>query len=449
MLETLINLNESKTLEFKQNAKSLLPIVKAVVAFANTSGGYIIIGVDNKRKTVIGVENPLLEEERLASVIADSIAPLIIPDIQILSFRNKELLVIQVPHLAGPFYLKSAGIERGVYIRLGSTNRLADKETILSLQMLAKNISFDELPCHGAALNDIDNDVFDTNISPHLGKLSNKHYESLGVVVRQHNKLCPTNGGILLFGKDRFKWFPDSSIMCVCFASETQEEIIDQQEITTPLIQVHEAILAFIKRNTATGAKIQEIKREDIPQYPPQAIREAVINAIVHADYSQKGSHTRIAIFPNRIEITNPGGLTYGQTMEMALSGISRMRNRLIGRIFREVKLIERLGTGIKRMLSVYSKINAKQPHFEELNTHFRTILYATAIVPTILTPWEKSLLRELEMEKKLGTTAIAKLWQVSTRTARSRLAKMVDLGLIIRVATSPKDPYAVFKLNQ
>lgn len=448
MLESLIIQNESKTLEFKENTKSLSSIIKTVIAFANTSGGNIIIGVCDKNKRIIGVKDPLHEEERLASAIADSIEPLVIPDIQILSFRNKELLVIQVPHLVGPFYLKSAGLERGTYVRLGSTNRVADIQTILSLQMLAKNTSFDELPCVGATLADIDDEIIKSYLSPSFGEITRKQYESLGIITRQHNRQFPTNGGILLFARDRFKWFPDSSIACVCFIDETSEEIIDQQEIKLPLIMAHEEVLAFIRRNTKIGARIGESVREDLPQYPPKAIREALINAIVHADYSVKGSRIQISIFSNRIEITNPGNLPYGQTLELALSGISRMRNRIMGRIFREIKLIERLGTGLKRILSVYENAKTKAPFFQELNTYFRVTLYSIDTPAVNLTSWEKELLEKLSLELELSTTEIAKLWKVTTRTARTRLKKMVEIGLINRIATSVKDPYAVFKIK-
>lgn len=161
----------------------------------------------------------MLEEERFSSAIADSITPLIIPDTQILSFRKKELLVIQVPHMAGLYYLKSVGMEKGTYIRFGSTNRIADSETIISLQMLSKNILFDELPCLGAKENDLNDDIISTWLEPKFSDFSKKNYESLGILTRQSGKLLPTNGAILLFGNNRFKWFPDTMIMCVCFSS--------------------------------------------------------------------------------------------------------------------------------------------------------------------------------------------------------------------------------------
>lgn len=449
MLESLILQNESKTLEFKENTKSLTSIVKTVVAFANTAGGVIVIGVSNQEKRIIGIENPLQEEEKLANTIADSITPLIIPDIQISSIRNKELLVIQIPHLAGPFYLKSFGLEHGTYVRIGSTNRLADSTIILSLQMLAKNISFDELPCVGSTLVDIDDEIIQIYLSSMFRNITEKQYESLNIASRRHDKLYPTNGGILLFSQNRFRWFPDTSIACVCFADETHETIIDQQEIKSPLIMAHEEILTFIRRNTKMGAKIHASTREDIPQYPPQAIREAIINAIVHSDYSIKGSRIQIAIFSNRIEITNPGGLPYGQTMELALSGVSLMRNRVIGRLFREIKLIERLGTGLKRIISVYEKINAKSPLFEELNNHFRATLYSADTLAVNLELWEQQLIEKLTQQNHLSTTEIAKLWKVTTRTARTKLKKIVENGIINRVATSIQDPHAVFKLGK
>jgi len=448
MLELLITQNESKTLEFKENTKSLTSIVKTVIAFANTAGGTIVIGIKDKEKQIMGVEKPLFEEEKLSNTIADSISPLIIPDIQILNIRNKELLAIQVPHMVGPFYLKSAGLEYGTYVRLGSTNRLADSKIILSLQMLAKNVAFDELPCTQATLSDINQQLIQTSLAPTFNNITEKNYESLNIISKQHNQLYPTNGGILLFAPNRFPWFPDTNIACVCFANETHEEIIDHQEIKSPLILAHEEILNFIRRNTKMRAKIHASIREDIPQYPPQAIREAVINAIVHADYSIPGSGIQIAIFANRIEITNPGCLPYGQTLELALSGVSIVRNRVIARLFREIKLIERLGTGLKRIISIYDKMNAHPPLFEEINNYFRVTLYSSDNSIINLKLWEQQLIEKLTQENQLSTSEIAKIWEVSTRTARARLKKMTTNGLIKRIATSPKDPYAVFKLK-
>ncbi len=146
MIEQLLAENEGKTIEFKETARSLVGIMKTVVAFANSAGGTIIIGVKDKTKVLVGLPDILYEEERLANAITDSIFPLLTPDIDIQSIRGKELLIIHVPHSVGPYYLKSEGPERGVYVRFGSTNRSGDAEMLDSLRLLAKKVTYDELP---------------------------------------------------------------------------------------------------------------------------------------------------------------------------------------------------------------------------------------------------------------------------------------------------------------
>jgi len=120
----------------------------------------------------------------------------------------------------------------------------------------------------------------------------------------------------------------------------------------------------------------------------------------------------------------------------------------MMGRIFREVKLIEKLGTGLKRMISLYARIGGKAPVFQELNNHFRVTLFPSNAVDTTIEAWEQVLLAGLLTKNSMTPAEISKLWGVSTRTARTRLNKMIDSGKIVRVATAPKDPYAVYKLK-
>ena len=136
---------EGKTLEFKRDTSALKQIMRTIVAFANTAGGTIVIGLEDNGD-VVGVNDPLLTEEQLANSIADSIAPLIRPEIEILSTGGKSILCIQVSHWPGPFYIKSETEDRGVYIRLGSSTRQASPEFIAEMKRLGEGISFDRLP---------------------------------------------------------------------------------------------------------------------------------------------------------------------------------------------------------------------------------------------------------------------------------------------------------------
>ena len=109
-------------------------------------GGIIIVGIQDRTKAIVGIADPLDEEERLASAISDTIVPFLMPDIETQTFRNKEIIIIRVPHVVGPYYIKSEGLEKSAYVRFGSTNRVADRQTLETLKLLSKNISFDEMP---------------------------------------------------------------------------------------------------------------------------------------------------------------------------------------------------------------------------------------------------------------------------------------------------------------
>jgi ATP-dependent DNA helicase RecG len=442
MIEQLLAENEGKTIEFKETTRSLSGIMKTVVAFANSAGGVIVIGVKDKTKELVGLPQILSEEERLANAITDSILPLLTPDIEIQSSRGKELLIIRVSHGTGPYYLKSEGPEQGVYVRFGSTNRSVDAEMLDSLRLLAKKISYDELPHPQGKLDTKTiKDVFEW-----VGKRPTAQVlENLGIETSSSGKKYPSNGGVILFGSNRLQLFPDSLIRCARFAGSNREKILDQTDINLPLPLAADLIIAFIERNISKQGRIGRMQRVDIPQYPSVAIREAVMNALLHTDYAMTGCHIQIAIFDNRIEFTNPGGLPFGQTIEKALAGSSRIRNRVIARVFRDLHLIEQWGSGLRRIVEACRSQGLKPPLMEELNNQFRLILYSEQVEKVVLPPWAENLLEYLKKENAISAKTSMKLWKVSSRTARSRLKQLQEQGIIVRIGTSENDPSTTY----
>jgi ATP-dependent DNA helicase RecG len=448
MLELFLAQEEGKTLEFKENAGSLPRILQTLIAFANTSGGTLIVGIKDKTKEVIGVVDVLKEEERIANSIADNIVPLLVPSFQFYTWRNRDVLIISVTYAPVPYYFKSKGIEHGVYIRLGSTNRVADQATIAEIQRLAIHQGFDELPHFQAIQSDLDfsrgeeifsqvNKSFDLNVA-----------KSLHLLVRSQAEYLPSNGGLLLLGKDRQRFFPNAIIRCGCFSGTTKNQIIDQQDIDEILPFAVGKILSFIERNTAIKSEIGRMHRIDIPQYPKVVIREAIINAIVHADYTVRGANIQIAIFSDRLEITNPGGLPYGLTLEKALSGISQLRNRVIGHVFRELGLIERWGSGMGRMIEVCRQQGITEPKFEELDHYFRVTLYHDKQREMkVSISWQQDLIEYLKSHVDINAKAASIFWGVTGRTASVRLKEMVNDGFIVEVGTGPYDPKKKFIL--
>lgn len=157
-LSKILTSSEGKTLEFKRDTSALKQIMRTIVAFANTAGGIIVIGRDDNGD-IVGVEDPLQVEEQLVNSIADSIAPMLMPNIEIVSIESKYLLCVRVAHWPGPFYLKSEGLERGVYIRLGSSTHQVGPEFIAEIKRTGQGISFDRLARPELSIADLDAEI--------------------------------------------------------------------------------------------------------------------------------------------------------------------------------------------------------------------------------------------------------------------------------------------------
>ena len=439
---------KGKTLEFKENCLPLFKIVQTVVAFANTAGGALIIGVRDKTREVIGLSDPLKEEERLANAFADGIRPLMIPDIQFSSFRNRNLIIVSVPHAICPYYMRSEGPEKGVYIRLGSTNRRAGPDMIETIRRLSRNISFDEQPCTEINSEGIDFRAASEFFASVSRQLTPSISKTLGLIISQGGRDIPTQGAVLLFGKNRQQFFPDAVIRCARFQGTNTNRFLDHLEIDEHLPRAVETAISFIERHTMQATEIGRVCRRDIPEYPIHAVREAVINAIVHTDYAISGMNIKVAIFNNRLEITNPGFLPFGLTLKAALSGISKLRNRLIGRVFRELKLIEQWGTGLNRMISACKDQGLQPPLFEEIGATFRVTLFSQPAAVRKFPDWHAPLMAHLSENEQITTKKAARIWETSDRTARTRLRNLVKQGLLAEVGTGPKDPKKVYVLK-
>ena len=374
IFDQLITSPEGKTLEFKRDLSSPRPILKTLSAFANTAGGRLIVGVDNERH-IIGVEHPLDEEERICYLIADSIAPRLVPNVELMTIEGKTVLVVEV-FLSGlrPHYLKTEGPENGVYVRLGSTNRQADRELIAELRRTAEGIAFDELPMPEITVDDLDLATIKTLFGGDR-KLGEKELITLKLLTHEQGRIVPTKGAVLLFGKDRIRYFSDAWIQCGRFIGRDKADIFDHTELYDHLPQAVESIMLFLKKHAMRGADFSEIRRKDVWSIPLGILREVVINALVHADYSQRGAPTRIAFFDDRIEVENPGILLPGMTIEDMKQGVSKIRNSVIARVFRELGLIEQWGSGVRRIFKEAEELGLPEMKIVEIGMRLRFIV--------------------------------------------------------------------------
>jgi len=222
----LLKQPEGKTLEFKRDLSSPDGVLRSIVAFANTAGGTLLIGVEDKSRHVRGVKDPLATEERLANLVSDNIMPRLAPELEILSWRRTHVLAVQVfPSPSRPHYLRAAGLANSAYVRVGSTNRRADSEMIAELRRFARGESFDEQP-----LAELDSEALDFRVASELfapiRRLKTHDLETLKLIARHQGRKVPTVGGILLFGKERERYFPDAWIPAGRFQGNDRSHIV-------------------------------------------------------------------------------------------------------------------------------------------------------------------------------------------------------------------------------
>lgn len=254
-------------------------------------------------------------------------------------------------------------------------------------------------------------------------------------------RTVPTVGGILLFGKDREQLFPDAWIQAGRFDGTDKSRITDRAEIHSyPLHAVRDAI-AFVQKHSMLTAEIGSVKRVDRPSVPTVALREAIINAVAHADYAQRGAPIRVSVFDDRVEVENPGLLPFGLTIDDLERGVSKLRNRVIGRVFHELGLIEQWGSGVQRMISACRDAGLAPPTLEELGHRFRVTLHTQPIGPAALDRVDQTILAAISESDGLTTAQIAGTIALTTRTTRTRLAQLRDRGLIHEIGSGPNDP--------
>ena len=291
---------EGKNLEFKEIMPNPLAIAKTACGFANGGGGSIIIGVSDKDRKIVGIDELDISEldEKVSNIVYTMVEPTPAFNAMVYNIEGKLLLKIEI--FSGslkPYHLKNKGEIEGTYIRLGSTNRKADHDTIEELRRRRMNIGFDEIEVQEASVEDLALE----NIELYLEKREKARdmpraepdtaFLKKIKAIKQHNETaCPSVAGILLFSKEPENYIPGAVIRCARFMGNDMDEFIDQRIITGSLFTQAEETIAFFKKNIRRSAKIEGLYRTEEYEYPEKAIREALINALCHRDYSRRGA---------------------------------------------------------------------------------------------------------------------------------------------------------------
>ena len=448
-LKELINNGESKRVEFKEQLPKNESIVKTIISFSNTSGGKLIIGVTDNREIVGVSEDNIFElQDRITSLIFDRCYPNILPEIYTQNIEGKLLLVIEV--FRGnllPYYLKKDGKNNGTYIRVGASNRQASFDNIIELERQRRNISFDEEINYEVALSTLDLAPI-YKVFEKVGKpLSREKLKNLKLIKEEYGKEYPTHGLLILLG-----YYPHCMVKCAKFKGVTMELFLDKKEYSGSIFDILENSLNFILNHINLRAEIKGLYRTDTYEIPVVALREALINALIHRDYINQGRDIKVGVYDDIVNIVSCGAFPNSITQSDIENGRSDARNRVIANVFKELGLIEQWGSGIARIKSACLEVGLKEPKIREINDFVDVEIYRpnnAELVPNnaelILNSDEAKIIEFLKQYHKITSFDVCKLLNLKERRSRDILKKLESQNIIKKIGKT-KGSYYIFR---
>ncbi len=375
----LLHEGEGTGLEFKSEIPSPSELSEEIIAFANTEGGRILFGVGDDG-SIVGVHFAGDIEEHLMNICRNNCLPALNPAFEIIEVNGKTIAVLQIPKGADRPYRTT---REHYYVRVGTTKRRATKEELGRLFQDAGIVHYDLSPVPRTSIGDIDMERFTqyyTQLyegSPsETGLPLEQLLENMEIATIRDNRYVLTLGGLVCFGKNPQQHLRHTGIAAVRFkGDEISELFVDRAELTGTLPQLIDDAEQFVLKNTKVAAIIQGFKREEMPQYPIAAVRESIVNAVAHRDYSIAGSKIRLFIFENRIEVYSPGNLPNTITLDTIMYR-QFTRNQLIVKFLNNLKYIDELGAGIPRMIRLMKQVCGTSPKFALYGDEFCVTLY-------------------------------------------------------------------------
>lgn len=373
-LQQLLAQGENSSVEFKLEEARAENLAKELVAFANSQGGVLLLGVADD-KSCVGVTDPERQEERICNIARTSVVPPIQIAVDRVVVDGKTILWISVPKgRERPYQTQQAQY----LIRVGSTNRVASQGELLRLFQAAGVFHHDATEVTGTGSRDLNFaqlsqyfQAYDVDFSAEDDK--ERLLCNADLMTEQQTV---TVAGLLLFGIHPQRFLPFAGLSIARFVGlDISDELLDQQVIEGPLNQQVDAALAVIKRNLAHPSRIEGGKTVDSRfQYPDKVFRELVVNAVVHRNYAILGSRIRILMFDDRIEFISPGRLPNSVTVEKLRVGVSCAVNPIILKFMENLRYIDKLGRGLP-MVCRCAEQAGKQVLLEEFGEEFRVVL--------------------------------------------------------------------------
>lgn len=439
-LSNLIGISESATIEWKPSLSQINEIINTICAFLNTEGGKVFIGISKSGK-LLGVQIGKHTIENLTNQISQNIDPKIHPKITTKYIEDKEIIIIEVKES----YDKLTLAFGRPYIRVGKSTMKMSKDEYerLILEKHIEKLQFDKEICKEAKLEDLDKKKVRTylelreknrNISSKIKLPLNQFLINIKAAINKK----PTNAGILFFGKDPLKFISYAQLRLVRIKGvKIYGNILDRLDCNGTLWEMVEQAEGFIRKNIRLlGFRTEKsFRREDKFDYPIRALREAIINGLIHRDYFNLAD-VRVFIFDDRIEIVSPGPFPKGVTPEKPEH---RPVNRILSELMYDIGFIEKYGSGIYLEWELCLKNGNQKPVYEITSNQTKVIFKSQIKDITVVEIDENTISQLNERQKKFVTAGIpdisrkeyAKIVKCSVRTAFNDLNELLNKNIV------------------
>jgi ATP-dependent DNA helicase RecG len=419
-------------------------LAATLVGMANATGGTVLLGITPRSGHLLGVNKPAEATDRVfqAALLCDP--PLVLPVPRLVDVGDVQVLVVTVP--AGlPHVFALDGRYLG---REGVQNNPLPARRLRQLLLERGVLQFESLLPPDASLDDLDPEQVEQYVARVQTGAENSTHDVLlrrGCLKLDGGQYRPTYAALLLFGRHPQQWLPGATILAARFSGETFTDAFIKQEIHGSLPQQLRQAELFIRENARSAVRLVGLEHQESREYPFEAVRELLVNAVAHRDYNLQGDSIHLNYFADRLEVQSPGGLPGPVTLENLLEA-RFSRNAVIVQVLADLGFVERLGYGLDRVVAVMRENGLRPPRFEDIAGTFRVTLFGDTLsagkTPDLaafhdldINARQRALLAHLARRRRITNSEYQELCpEVHAETLRRDLADLVGRGLLIKV---------------
>lgn len=432
---------EYEHIEYKQSLNQWREVVASIAAFATAQGGSVLIGIAQDGRQM-GVQLGRNTLEELANTVKMNTAPPQYPSISVDGNEQSAIITLRIDESP----VKPVWAFNIPYKRVGRTNQKLSPEETKRLMDATAGRTWDTMQCPGLRMDDLDRlavERFLQAAGQNPRTTTRNVLENLGLITPKG--LC--NGAALLFAKEPQRFVPEAQVKCARFVGTKSVHFLDEQTLEGNLLTQPDAAIAFVTRNTQQSIHITgRAEREVVPEYPEEAVREAIVNAICHRDYSATGT-VQIRIYDDRLEVWNPGMLPSDLTVEeLYKDHPSRPRHPRLARALHRARIIEQWGTGTVRILEACLERGMHRPEFRSemgvFIVRFRKSL--TEVRSQKFNERQEAAIAFAREKGRITRGQYSELFNVSIRQAVNDLNVLVGAGVFLRRGQSRATHYTL-----